>query len=291
VIVAAVDRSPAAAQAARLLAGYRGDRRALSVALLNVQRPPLGDWPAGTAELHSLDEALRREGLAELEEARALLSQRGLQVEATVRLGAVAGQIIEEAARRDAAALVIGTRGHGVLRGFAFGSAALRVAHGARSPVLLVQPDTRLPAGLGRSLRVLVALDGSAHATRAVAELLARESWLGRLELELVHVRPAPGLRERFAPPEQALLDEWGTLEAEQASRDARAALYMAGRPFRVHEPAGDAALELVRLVDELDADLVAMGTRGFGALHHALVGSVALKVAIGSPVPVMLVP
>lgn len=72
------------------------------------------------------------------------------------------------------------------------------------------------------------------------------------------------------APPEQALLDEWGTLEAEQASRDA---------------------LEVVRLVEELDADLVAMGTRGLGALHHALLGSVALKVAIGSPVPVMLVP
>lgn len=37
-------------------------------------------------------------------------------------------------------------------------------------------------------------------------------------------------------------------------------------------------------------ADLVMAGTRGLGAAHHALVGSVALKAAVLSPVPVLLV-
>jgi len=34
----------------------------------------------------------------------------------------------------------------------------------------------------------------------------------------------------------------------------------------------------------------VAMGTRGLGAAHHALLGSVALKAVAASGVPVMLV-
>ncbi|HZS66925.1 MAG TPA: universal stress protein [Burkholderiales bacterium] len=289
-IVAAIDRSPAAAQAVRLLIGYQGEHASLSVLLLNVQPLPWGDLRL-EAHLHLLEEALQAEGHAQLEEARLLLTRAGFAVETSVQLGMPSEQIIAAAASRDAATIVVGTRGHGMLRGFALGSVALRVVHGARSPVLLVQPDTWLPPGFGRSVRVLVALDGSAQATRAVPALLAREPWLGRLEFELVHVRRAVGLRGRLAPEEQAMLDQWGSLEAEEATRDARALLYAAGHPSRLHEPTGDAASEVVRLAEELRADFVVMGTRGLGALHHALIGSVALKVAIASPIAVMLVP
>ena len=40
-----------------------------------------------------------------------------------------------------------------------------------------------------------------------------------------------------------------------------------------------------------LGSELIVMGTRGLGAVHHALIGSVALKVAHASAVPVILVP
>jgi nucleotide-binding universal stress UspA family protein len=276
-IIAAIDDSPAAAQVVRLLAGYQGDREAVSVVLLGVQ-PPAGS-------------RLRGADLRSLEEARDLVAGAGLAVETALRTGAPADEIVRAAAGRDAAMIVIGTRGHGALRGYALGSVALRVAHGSPAPVMLVRPDTRLPAALGRGARALVALDGSPTATRTVAALLAREAWLGRVEFELVHVRPAPALADRLVSPEQALLDQWGTLEAEEATRDARALLYKAGRAWRTHEPRGDTALEVPGLAQELRADLVAMGTRALGALHHAVLGSEALKVAVRSPVPVMLAP
>ncbi|HEX7054281.1 MAG TPA: universal stress protein [Burkholderiales bacterium] len=44
-----------------------------------------------------------------------------------------------------------------------------------------------------------------------------------------------------------------------------------------------------LRALVALGAELVVTGTRGRGALHHALLGSVALKTALASPVPVML--
>jgi nucleotide-binding universal stress UspA family protein len=39
-----------------------------------------------------------------------------------------------------------------------------------------------------------------------------------------------------------------------------------------------------------LSSELIVMGTRGLGAVHHALIGSVAMKVALASAVPVVLV-
>jgi nucleotide-binding universal stress UspA family protein len=269
-IIAAVDNSPASLRAARLLAGYQGERRRLAVIALNVQSRPFTLWPGPAIDPGAVDAALLREGELQLEPACALLAEAGLEPQAVVRLSIPAEAIAEEATRRGAAAIVMGTRGHGALGGFALGSVALRVAHRAQLPTLLVQPDMLLPRALGRSVRVLVPLDGSAHATRAVSQLLSWGAWIGEMQLDLVHVGPGP---------------------SEQATRDARALLYIARLAHRIHEAVGEPAAQIARLARELGSDLIVMGTRGLGAVHHALVGSVALKVAHASPVPVALVP
>jgi nucleotide-binding universal stress UspA family protein len=46
-----------------------------------------------------------------------------------------------------------------------------------------------------------------------------------------------------------------------------------------------------VRTAGVLGSELIVMGSRGLGAVHHALIGSTALKVALASAVPVILVP
>jgi len=75
-------------------------------------------------------------------------------------------------------------------------------------------------------------------------------------------------------------------------SLEPRTVLYTGLTPApQVAQAQGDAAREIVRLAGELASELIVMGTRGLGAVHHALIGSVALKVAQASPVPVVLVP
>jgi nucleotide-binding universal stress UspA family protein len=280
--IAAIDSSPASLQAARLLAGYEGDRTRLEVMLLNVQARPIALWPSEGIDPGALDAALLEEGRLQLEPARALLAQAGFEPQAALRLGIPAESIVEESMRRGAGAIVMGTRGHGALSGFAVGSVALRVAHRAHIPTLLVKPDSRLPDALGRAVRVLVPLDGSPHATRAVRELLAWRGWLGDLRIDLLHVGPS----QRLGIP-----DQWTSLQAEEATREARALLYVAKLDHELHEAAGVPSDEIARLAADLGSDLIAMGTRGLGALHHALVGSVALKAAHASAVPVVLVP
>lgn len=290
-IVAAVDNSPASLRAARLLAGYQGERSRLAVVALNVQCRPFTLWPGPAIDPGAVDAALLREGKLQLEPARALLAEAGLEPQAVVRLSIPAEAIAEEGTRRGAAAIVMGTRGHGALSGFALGSVAMRVAHRAQVPTLLVQPDTVLPGALGSSVRVLVPLDGSAHATRAVSQLLSWGAWLGEMQLDLVNVRPGPAPWDSLLPVDRGVLDDWDSRQAEQATRDARALLHIARLGYQLHEVAGEPAAQIARLACELGSDLIVMGTRGLGAVHHALVGSVALKAAHASPVPVALVP
>src|SRR5690606_6641766 len=73
-IVAAVDDSPASLQAARLLAGYRGDARQLGIVALNVQTRPLALWPRPGVDPARIESALLAQGARHLEPACKLLA-------------------------------------------------------------------------------------------------------------------------------------------------------------------------------------------------------------------------
>ncbi|UXY14025.1 universal stress protein [Chitiniphilus purpureus] len=74
--------------------------------------------------------------------------------------------------------------------------------------------------------------------------------------------RYAAGLRESGLAAEQQLLEAWG----------------------------GNLAQAIVDDAGKWGADLIAMGTHGFGGLTHLLLGSVAEGVMRATPVPVLLV-
>jgi nucleotide-binding universal stress UspA family protein len=270
-ILVPVDDSPSAQRALELLASYQGPKNALRVAALNVQSPAAVNSPEAAVAAQSIEEALLEGGVRIAGKAAEHLRAAGLAAEAAVRLGPPASEIGEEAKARGAALVVMGTRGHGALRGFALGSVALRVAHGAPVPVCLVHPDSKLPAAFGKALRVMLAMDGSEPALRAAQALAAWRPWLGELDVQLVHVETPHSV-------------------AEDAVRAAQALFKAENIKTHLHLSAGDAAEEIVHLAGHAGCELIALGTRGMGAAHHALVGSVALKVAAASPLPVLLV-
>jgi nucleotide-binding universal stress UspA family protein len=140
---------------------------------------------------------------------------------------------------------------------------------------------------------ILVAVDGSAHAERALGEAidLAR---LSGAPLSLVTVVPEPSAWAvgggGFAP---AIDYEGLHKELERGYRemleDARAKvpeeipcrmLLLEGRP-------GRAIIDQVRSGGH---DLVVMGSRGRGELRAMVLGSVSQEVLHGSPVPVLVV-
>jgi len=281
------DGGPAALRALELLAGYAGEPAALAPTVLNVQSRPVTLWPGASIDPGALEAALIDAGRSVLKPAVSRLAAAGIAAQAAVRLGAVAPTILGF----EAELIVMGTRGEGLLQGFALGSTALRIVHGKGPPVMLVKPEDRLPGMLGQRLRVLLAMDGSAPALRAAQRLAAWRGWLGELEVHLAYVQQPLSLLQAVLPPHDDVIGQWSTQEGEQATQKARELFTREKIAHHLHLTVGDPAREVMVLAQTTSADLVALGTRGLGAAHHALVGSVALKAAALSPVPVLLVP
>lgn len=135
--------------------------------------------------------------------------------------------------------------------------------------------------------RILVAVDGSEHALRAIdmaADIGIRyqiplvvihvrsNSGVGQIPLDLVAYRQLEDLYEA----ESALLDAIAWRIAEDAAERAR----RAGAPsVEVLIDIGDPASTIVRVSEDLEADLIVMGRRGRGDLGGLLLGSVSHKV------------
>lgn len=140
-------------------------------------------------------------------------------------------------------------------------------------------------------LKILIAVDGSEHADRAIEAVatMARSS----LELEaiLLCVSPEPIFYGSYtAATIQKIEDEQviqqNTILAK-AMEHARTAGLQVVAPARAY---GVIANEIVRIAKDRQVDQIALGTRGMGAVGNMLLGSVAQRVLHQSPVPVLLV-
>lgn len=144
--------------------------------------------------------------------------------------------------------------------------------------------------------KILLATDGSpesAHAAR-MAVMLSKK--LGA-EMHVVYVGHVPNV---FGAPESAVAEAdelWATLR-EIGERDARERLAelaekvreAGGEVAEAHAKVGRTDAEIVRLAEELDAGLVVLGSRGFGPLRRAAMGSVSLSVVRHAHCPVLVV-
>ena len=164
---------------------------------------------------------------------------------------------------------------------------AARAVRAARKPMPVVVPHAP-----GRLQRILLAVDGSEGAARAVRHLLALRQNLrepGPLDVHLVNVqRPVSGDVATFVAKEN--LDDYYRERNEQALAPARALLAAAGVVPHEHRRVGNPGPMIAELAQTEDCDLIVMGTRGLGTHTGALLGSVAQGTAEHAGVPVLLV-
>jgi len=289
-VLLAVDGTPSADRAVELLASYMGERSELKIVAINVQTRPIAIWPEAAIDARAIEQALLARGREVTEKAVSRLRSAGLRAEAAVRLGFVTEGILREAEIRSAGWVVMGTRGRGALGGYAIGSVALRVTHASAIPVCLVRAESRLPSRLGRATRAMLAVDGSEAALRAAGALVQWRSWLGELDVQIVYVHEPLTYLETVLPPHDDVIRQWSGRAGEEATRAVRELLGGENIRSDLHLTVGDPANEIVRLASDTGCELLVMGTRGLGAAHHALVGSVASKAAAHAAVPVVLV-
>lgn len=143
------------------------------------------------------------------------------------------------------------------------------------------------------AMRVLVAVDGSAPAGRAV-ELVANIAWPAGTEVLAVEaVETGAGL---FGGPWPAVaMFQADSLEAEiraEAQLTVAEARGRLARPGLTAEGAvlrGRAATAIVERARGMRADLVVVGSRGHGTIETMLLGSVSAEVVDHAPAPVLV--
>lgn len=187
----------------------------------------------------------------------------------------VAHELVRYSSECDALIVAMATRAPGAAGRALRGSVADHVMRECLSPVLLVPPGTEYMAGKRLHFtRVLVPLDGSALAARALDYLL-RLPRAAELEYALVEV--VPRHEDRPAALERL----------EEAARRVRAA---GARTVEYDAGVGaEPAPVIVGAVREALVDIVAMSSRGASGLRRLILGSVAEGVVRGCEVPVLL--
>lgn len=232
-------------------------------------------------------EAAGRDVLASVAESA---GRHGVECERAVRKGVPSEAIVDYAQTEEIALVAVGTHGvTGVSPGI-IGSTAERVVRRASCPVLTVRRlrDGGEEATHGHTQfdHVVVPTDGSDAAGRAAEHALAIAERYGAT-VHAVYVVDTTTFGSGDAPRSTI-----GPLR----EAGERAVAEVASEAASVSVPATETVLrgvvnrELLRYVDDVDADLVAMGTRGRTGLSETFLGSVTDRVLRQSRAPVLTV-
>jgi nucleotide-binding universal stress UspA family protein len=200
----------------------------------------------------------------------------------------VVDEILDLAGELEAGLIVMGSRGMGPVKRLVLGSVSEGVVHHARCPVLLVRGGEEAwpPA------RIVVGEDGS-NSSRSAGELaavIARFSEAKGLLVRVYPTLPERDLEGRELDPR--MVDD--ELRREKRALEARATEIedASGIRPRARIAVGDPAACLIEAAEEdaPERTLIAVGSRGLGAVQRMRLGSVSTKVLRAAKGPVLVV-
>lgn len=221
--------------------------------------------------------------------------RRVIKVKSTILVGNPAEKIVEYADEKDIGLIVMATHGQSGIRRWALGSVADKVVRATTRPVALIRakgarPDVREKGILNKAL---VPLDGSREGEAAVPYIAELASKL-KAEVVLFQVLP-PGYYTTTAEGYNYIIYPENLMASDKAhAKDylekVGARLKRKGVTVKSEVRFGNAAEEIIRLADEINADLVAMSTHGRSGVGRWVFGSVADRVLHEGNTPLLLV-
>ena len=139
-------------------------------------------------------------------------------------------------------------------------------------------------------MKILLAVDGSAHTKHMLAYLAAHSELIGSVGgYTAVTVVPTlPPHVAAFLP--QGVENDYYQHDAEIVLRPVRAFAAQQGWPFEAKHAVGRPGHAIAEMAEAGKYDLVVMGSHGHGAVSGMLMGSVASGVLARCKTPVLLI-
>jgi nucleotide-binding universal stress UspA family protein len=216
----------------------------------------------------------------------------GIPIEAVVREGNAAAEILEEATTTGADLLAIGTHGRSGFERLVLGSVTEKILRKARCPVLTIPrrlPDA-VPSGPVLFRRIVCAVDFSDCSMHALKYALSLAQEADGC-LTVVHVVAPDVLAQVGIGEEHVSVAEWQRrheaaareLLAKAVPKSATAfckaeSMLLHGKPWR----------EILRVASERQAELIVMGVQGRGAADLLFFGSTTQHVVREAVCPVL---
>lgn len=219
-------------------------------------------------------------------------SARGITIDAVVRVGNTAGEVLEHAAGIKADLLVIGTHGRSGFDRLLLGSVAEKVLRKASCPVMIVPRRVPDPVSAGPVLyrRILCPVDFSDSSLHALtyAISLAQEA---DGQLTVLHV-VAPEFESAPDIEYEAGMAIGDFLKQRESAMQRRLQEVVAGAPEFCHVESlmtrGKPWREVLRVAEEQQSDLIVMGVQGRGAAGLLFFGSTTQHVVRHASSPVL---
>ena len=246
---------------------------------------PASTPPRAAPLITSYVEQARRQARASLDAELERCRAQGLSAESHLVEAPAAHGVVELAGKLGADCVIVGSRGHGLLRQLLLGSVAERIANDASCRVLVVRGH-----GSAAAPETIVLGDDLQERSRAARADAFDLAALLSARLDVVH---APDLGvPYFASAHLALPDRVFDELRIEASKQLDA--------FRAEAPPGleitkvvaqdDAAHAICARAEQVGAGLVVVGTRSPSDIERVLLGSVANKVVRHAPCSVLVV-
>ncbi len=226
------------------------------------------------------------------------------QISGVTVVGYPPEEILRYADEKDIDLIVMSTHGRSGIRRWVLGSVAEKVLQASTVPVLLARAQlaAKPPVETWTDITIIVPLDGSETAETVLphVQTLAKQSDTENLEVVVIRVCEPPPVP---AIPGPEIPVDWYKLMDENWTQCKRITeQYLAGiekhlketglkvRSEPIEQQRANVAEEIIEYANKIPFSLIAMATSGRSGISRWAYGSVAHKVLMGGPSPILMV-
>jgi nucleotide-binding universal stress UspA family protein len=270
-VLLATDGSRCSEEAAWLLSRLP-HRDKLELTMVTVISPPLAAFHSPTKQfVDRIADDDRKFAEAQQAKVREMFAGANAELDSQICQGRAQERIVDCAKQIQADLVVIGAKGHSKIDRILLGSTSDYVATHAHCSVLVVRP-TGLRDDPARTLKAVVAYDGSGASQAALEELLEFD-WQARTEITVCTVAGySPIFNAEYGYNPKTLQNE-----AQNALDYAKEQLQAKVQTVRGEVIEYDHVSEgLVRYTEDEHCDFIVIGDTGRSTLARALLGSVS---------------